>query len=44
VHGIFSERDLLLRVAHRWGDLKDAPVGELMTHGAETVDADAPLA
>jgi len=44
VHGIFSERDLLLRVAHRWDDLRDASVAELMTPDPETVDADAPLA
>ena len=42
--GIFSERDLLLRAAHRYDAVRDAPVTELMTAPVETVDAEAPVA
>jgi CBS domain-containing protein len=42
--GIFSERDLLLRIAHRYEAVKQRPVSDFMTPSPETVDAVAPLA
>jgi CBS domain-containing protein len=42
--GIFSERDLLLRVADRYPELRDEPVSRFMTPDPETVEADAPIA
>jgi CBS domain-containing protein len=44
LQGIFSERDLLLRVAHRYPAVKHRPVAEFMTPDPETVEADAPIA
>jgi CBS domain-containing protein len=41
--GIFSERDLLLRVADRYEMVRDQPVSEFMTRDPETVAADAPI-
>lgn len=44
VVGVFSERDLLTRVAGRGEELLDRPVAEFMTKDPVTIGADAPLA
>ena len=43
VAGIFTERDLLLRAADRWDEVKDAAVAGLMTPSPEAIDAEAPI-
>ena len=42
--GIFSERDILLRVAHRYEHTASRPVSEFMTPDPETLDVRAPIA
>jgi CBS domain-containing protein len=42
--GIFSERDVLLRVAHRWADVAHRPVRRFMTPDPEMLDASTPIA
>lgn len=42
--GIFSERDVLLRVAHRYDQVRSQPVAELMTPEPETLEIDSPIA
>lgn len=44
VIGVFSERDLLFRIAGRGDDLLDRPVSEFMTPDPVTIGADAPIA
>ena len=40
VAGIFSERDVVYRLADRGAGVLDAPVGDVMTSPAVTVDSD----
>lgn len=42
--GIFSERDLLMKVAHRYDELKSSPVRDFMTADPETLPPDATVA
>jgi CBS domain-containing protein len=42
--GIFSERDLLLKVGDRYEQLKDEPVRKYMTPNPETLSSDDPIA
>lgn len=42
--GVFSERDLLLRVAGKGVELLDRPVEEFMTRDPVTIESDAPIA
>lgn len=42
--GIFSERDLILKVAGKGDDLLDHPVSEFMTPDPVTIDAEVPIA
>ncbi len=42
--GIFTERDLMLRVVHTGRDPATTPVGEVMTKTPDTILADAPVA
>ncbi len=42
--GIFSERDLLMKVGHRYPQLKQSPVHEYMTPDPETLPPDATIA
>ncbi len=44
VVGIFTERDLMLRVVHERRDPSSTPIGEVMTKTPDTIDADAPVA
>lgn len=44
VQGIFSERDALLRTAHRYDQAADQPVAEFMTPDPETLAIDTPIA
>jgi CBS domain-containing protein len=44
VDGIFSERDLLLKVSGRLDDVGDHPVSEFMTRHPEMLEINAPLA
>ena len=44
LQGIFSERDALLRVAHRYDEVASMEIGEFMTREPETLEADAPIA
>jgi CBS domain-containing protein len=44
VAGIFTERDLMLRVVAKGLDPKATPVGKVMTKKPDTIDADAPVA
>lgn len=44
VAGIFTERDLMLRVVHAGRDPTKTPLGEVMTKDPDTIDADAPVA
>jgi CBS domain-containing protein len=43
VVGIFTERDLLMRVVHAGLDPAKTKVGEVMTKAPDTIDADAPI-
>jgi CBS domain-containing protein len=42
--GIFTERDLLMRVAAKGRDLDTTPLAEVMTRNPDTIAADAPVA
>ncbi len=42
--GIFSERDVLLRIADRYQEVKSSPITEFMTANPETLELDAPIA
>lgn len=42
--GIFSERDLIMKIAGREESLLDHPVSEFMTTDPVTIEADAPIA
>jgi CBS domain-containing protein len=42
--GIFSERDALLRVAHRFDECSQQPIEEFMTPGPESLEIDTPIA
>lgn len=42
--GIFSERDVLLRTAHRFAEVAQRPISELMTPDPVTLEIDAPIA
>lgn len=42
--GIFSERDALLRTAHRFAEVAARPIFELMTPNPVTLEIDAPIA
>ena len=42
--GIFTERDVLLRIAHDYERWASEPVSEYMTHNPETLEATAPIA
>ena len=42
--GIFTERDVLLRIAHCYEDTMDTHVSEFMTADIQTVEFDAPIA
>ena len=44
VVGIFSERDVLLRIADRYEERASQPVSEFMTHDPECLSADTPIA
>lgn len=44
VAGIFSERDLLLRVSDRLDEVRERPVADFMTERPETLDESSPLA
>lgn len=44
VLGIFSERDALLRIAHRFDAVSSAPVSEFMTPAPEMLAIDTPIA
>ena len=44
VEGIFSERDVLLSVAHQYKSVADKPVSEFMTRDPEMLDIDTPIA
>lgn len=44
VLGVFSERDLVLKVAGKEDGLLDHPVGEFMTADPVTIDAEVPIA
>jgi CBS domain-containing protein len=44
VRGIFSERDALLRTAHRFEEVARAPVADFMTPEPEMLELDAPIA
>ena len=41
--GVFTERDVLRKVAHRAADVLQKPVAEFMTHDPESLSADAPI-
>ncbi|MCH7871412.1 MAG: CBS domain-containing protein [Planctomycetes bacterium] len=41
--GVFTERDVLRKVAHRAADVLQKPVGEFMTCDPESLSADAPI-
>jgi CBS domain-containing protein len=42
--GIFTERDLLMRVAAAGRDLDRTPIGEVMTREPDTIGVDEPVA
>lgn len=42
--GIFSERDALLRVGERYGQVASRAISEFMTSDPETLEADVPIA
>ena len=44
VVGIFTERDLMLRVVHAGRDPATTPMAEVMTKTPDTIEADAPVA
>lgn len=44
VVGIFTERDLMLRVVHAGRDPAKTQLGEVMTKNPDTIDAEAPVA
>ena len=44
LQGIFSERDALLRIGHRYDDVSSRPIADFMTPEPETLEADAPIA
>ena len=44
LQGIFSERDVLLRVAHQYDTAASRPVSEFMTSEPETLEVTAPIA
>ena len=44
VEGIFSERDVLLRVSDRFDEAASRPVSELMTPDAESLDVETSIA
>jgi CBS domain-containing protein len=44
VAGIFTERDLMLRVVHAGRDPAKTTMREVMTKSPDTIDADAPVA
>ena len=44
VVGIFTERDLMLRVVHAGRDAKATPIADVMTRTPDTIAADAPVA
>ena len=44
LQGIFSERDVLMRIAHRYDEVASRPVSEFMTREPETLEAVAPIA
>lgn len=44
VVGVFTERDLLLKVAHRLDELSDLPVSGFMTREPEMLEQETPLA
>jgi len=44
VVGIFTERDLLLRVSDRYPEAAGQPVGEFMTPNPEMLDVSSPIA
>jgi len=43
VVGIFTERDMVIRVAAKGVDLRSTPVSEVMTPDPKTIEADEPL-
>lgn len=44
IDGIFSERDVLLKLAHRMDRVASTPVSEFMTRDPEMLEGDAPIA
>ena len=42
--GIFTERDVLFKIANRYYDLDKTTVGEFMTHNPVTVESSQPIA
>ena len=44
VEGIFSERDVLLRIAHRYDEVASKPVAEFMTPDPEQLENGTPIA
>jgi CBS domain-containing protein len=44
VTGIFTERDLMLRVVSKGLNPEATPISEVMTASPDTIDADAPVA
>ncbi len=44
MRGLFTERDVLLRLAHRYADVADRPVSEFMTRDPERVRPDDTIA
>lgn len=44
IAGIFTERDVLYKLADRFPDVCDSPVHEFMTRDPETLEADNPVA
>ena len=41
--GVFTERDVLRKVAHRWAEVWKNPVSEFMTADPESLTGDAPI-
>ena len=41
--GVFTERDVLRKVAHRSGEVWQTPLCDFMTHDPESLSADAPI-
>jgi CBS domain-containing protein len=44
LRGIFSERDALLRIAHRFDAVSSQPIADFMTSDPETLEVDVPIA